>query len=279
MTALAPTFLACSVRGCARPLARSDATYRCERGHSFDTARSGYLNLIQPQDRRSLEAGDARETVAGRRALLDGGFGTALQGALIEAVGSLALRRGARVVDLGCGDGHFLAAVCAHAGFIGCGIDLSAHAVDSAARRHPDHVWIAANADRRLPLVDGAFNLALSIEGRRPRDELARVLAPTGPLLVALPGANDLVELREAVFGETCAMDGVARVEAELAPRFRLLARRTVQQTRELDRTALARLAAATYRWARHREQEALARLDRLSVTTAHDVLVFAIRG
>lgn len=275
MNASAPTFLACTVRGCAKPLARSGAAWRCEGGHSFDTARSGYLNLIQPQDRRSLDAGDARETVVARRALLDGGFGTALRDALIESVDSQALATGARVVDLGCGEGHYLGALCAHGEFVGCGIDLSAHAVDHAARRHRGLVWIAANADRRLPLLDGAFELALSIDGRRPREELARVLTPNGRLVVAIPAANDLIELRGAVLGEARAAEGVARVEAELAPQFRLLARRTAEQTRELDRTALAQLAAATYRCARRREQQALARLERLALTTAHDVLVF----
>ncbi|MFM7296933.1 MAG: putative RNA methyltransferase, partial [Planctomycetota bacterium] len=70
MSAFVPP-LACSVRDCALPLRRESRRFVCERGHSFDIARSGYLSLLQPQDRRSLEAGDARETVDARRALLD----------------------------------------------------------------------------------------------------------------------------------------------------------------------------------------------------------------
>jgi len=279
MSDSASSLLACSVRGCGKPLTCSAATWRCDGGHSFDTARSGYLNLIQPQDRRSLDAGDRRETVAARRALLDSGFGTALGEALFDALASLSLPCGARALDLGCGDGHYLAALCARAGLEGCGIDLSVPAVDAAARRHPEILWVAANADRRLPLLGGAFDLALSIDGRRPCDELARVLKPGGHLVVAIPGANDLIELRGAVLAQAHTDDRVPRVEADLAPHFRLIKRQTVEQTRNLDRTALSQLAATTYRCARRREQEVFARLDDLSVTTAHDVLVFVSDG
>jgi len=271
-----PTFLACSVRGCALPLEQSGETWACANGHAFDLARSGYLNLIQPQDRRSLQAGDSRATVAARRSLLDRGFGAALRQALLEVVATLQLPATAKVVDLGCGEGHFLAAICTHAEISGCGIDLSAPAVESASRRHPDLMWIAANADRTLPLRDGSFALALSTDGRRPTQELARVLAPDGHLLVAIPAADDLVELRQAVLQEVHADDRVARVAAALSPEFRLLSRRTVQQSHDLDQDSLAQLAAATYRCARRREQEALAKLKRLAVTTAHDVLLFA---
>ena len=275
MNASPPPALPCSVRNCAKPLTRAEKTWYCESGHTFDIARSGYLNLIQPQDRRSLNAGDGRETVAARRALLDSGFGTALRAALLETIDSLALAPALQAVDLGCGEGYFLAELCAQTGFQGCGIDLSAHAVESAARRFPQHLWIAANADRRLPLLDSAWDLVLSIDGRRPRDEIARVLRPDGLLLVAIPAANDLIELRGAVLAEVLLTDQVAKAEAALAPHFQLRARRTVQQTRELDRVGLAQLAAATYRCARRREMQALASLEQLTVTTAHEVLVF----
>lgn len=272
----ARTVLACSVRGCGSPLVREESSWRCEHGHSFDIARSGYLNLLQPQDRRSLAAGDSRETVAARRSLLDNGFGSALREELMGIVEGLGQPRGARVLDLGCGDGHFLAAICESGGFAGWGVDLSAHAVESAARRHTGLAWIAANADRKLPFVDGAFDLVLSVDGRRPRDEIVRVLAPGGHVLVAVPAANDLIELRGSVLGEAHEITGAQRVEAEFAPLLRLVAQREVEQSRQLDRVQLAQLAAATYRCARRSEQERLARIESLAVTTSHSVLQFA---
>ena len=63
--------LLCPVRECHLPLVREDRRVFCPRAHSFDVARSGYLNLLQPQDRRSKQPGDTTEAVAARRRLHD----------------------------------------------------------------------------------------------------------------------------------------------------------------------------------------------------------------
>lgn len=241
-------------------------------------ARSGYVSLLQPQDRRSLDAGDSRETAAARRELLDSGFGNALRAALLELAAELGLPQPGFAADLGCGDGHFLAALAARTGLHGIGLDLSPHAVERCAKRHPALTWVVANADRRLPLCDASLALALSIDGRRPRDELARVLAPNGALLVAVPAADDLAELRGAVLGEVHDASRVERVVSELSPSFVLAAQRAARARVRLDRRRLECLAAATYRCARAREREALARIDALEVTTSHDVLAFRLQ-
>lgn len=267
--------LACSVRACGLRLEPTERSWRCKRGHSFDVARSGYVSLLQPQDRRSLAAGDSRETAQARRELLDFGFGAVLENALVELADELEFAASGFALDLGCGDGRYLSAISARAALHGIGIDLSAHAIELCARRHPTLTWVVANADRRLPLLDGSVALALSIDGRRPRDEFARVLAPDGALLIAVPAADDLAELRGAVLGEIHDEPRAARVAAELAPHFELATQRTATARRTLDRRHLERLAAATYRCARTREREALAAIAELEVTTSHDVLLF----
>jgi len=271
--------LACSVRDCALSLRRESRRFLCERGHSFDIARSGYLSLLQPQDRRSLEAGDARETVDARRALLDADFGAALRDELVSLARSLELSAGAVALDLGCGDGHFLAATCAALAWNGLGIDLSPHAVERCARRHPQCAWIAANADRRLPVQDASIDVALSIDGRRPASELARVLREHGAVVIAVPAADDLVELRTNVLGEDRGASRVPAVERELAENFVLVEARTARARLQLNRASLERLAHATYRWQRERERERFATLDCLEVTTSHDLLLFRRRA
>lgn len=267
--------LACTVRACGLALERHEQLWRCERGHSFDVARSGYVSLLQPQDRRSLDAGDSRETAHARRELLDAGFGAVLEQTLVEFAGALEAAPTGFVADLGCGEGRYLSAVAARTGLHGVGVDLSPHAIELCARRHPQHTWVVANADRRLPLLDGAVALVLSIDGRRPRDEFERVLARDGALLVAVPAADDLAELRGAVLGEIRDEPRVARVAAELAPHFELADQRSARARLTLERSDLERLAAATYRCARTREREMLASIAQLEVTTSHDLLLF----
>ncbi len=272
--------LACTVRGCGSPLERGNpSAFTCARGHAFDVARSGYVNLLQPQDRRSKQPGDSPEAVFARRQLLDAGFGRALTTALIECVERADVRTDAACADLGCGEGTHLAALVEHFRLEGFGVDLSAHAVEAAAKRHGDITWIVANADRTLPFLDVSLALVVSIDGRRNTPEIARVLAPGGAYVVAVPAADDLAELREAVLGAADAPDRVASVLKETEGRFDLVERTIARETRHFSANELALLAVSTYRCGRARERDKLATVGELDVTTSHQVLRFQRRA
>jgi SAM-dependent methyltransferase len=120
--------------------------------------------------------------------LLDAGIGRTFITDLVRCLTSLSLPVNGSVADLGAGTGDALAAcVAAERTVAGIGIDLSTAAARHASRRFPDLTWVVANADRRLPLIDGRVSLFLSLHGRRNPAECARALAPTGFLLVAVP--------------------------------------------------------------------------------------------
>jgi 23S rRNA (guanine745-N1)-methyltransferase len=261
------------VRGCEHALERDGRAFRCASGHAFDVARAGYVNLLQPQDRRSLAAGDAKETVRARVRLRERGLGTAVDSAIVELLGDR--HPDGTVVDLGAGTGDHLARLLGSTHRRGLGFDLSAGAVETAARRHPDAAWCVANCDRALPLRSASVDVVLSIDARRPRDEIARVLCTGGDVLVAVPGAGDLRELRAATLEDARDLPGLARVEAEFAGVFTLVERRRTIEVLELDAAGLADLALATYRNARRREDERLAEIATLSVTIEHEIGLF----
>src|SRR5271167_3437653 len=126
--------LLCPVRDCHQPLQREERRWVCARGHSFDIARSGYINLLQPQDRRSKHPGDTAAAVAARRRLHDRG----VTGPLLRAIAEMLAGSADDVVlDAGCGDGFYLASLAQETGFDAHGVDISTHAVDAAARRYP----------------------------------------------------------------------------------------------------------------------------------------------
>src|ERR1700730_6415235 len=137
--------LLCSVAGCRRPLTRSPRGLACPRGHSFDVARRGYVNLLQPRDRRSSQPGDAPATVSARLRLAALGFETPLTDAIASL---LPLGAGDALLDVGCGGGHLLAAIAARFGAAGYGLDISVPAIEAAARLHPELPWVVAKADR-----------------------------------------------------------------------------------------------------------------------------------
>lgn len=271
--------LSCTVRTCGKPLARRTRAWVCAAGHSYDIARSGYVNLLQPQDRRSRTAGDSKAAVAARAALFAAGAGSTVIDAVAQRALALSLTPQAVVVDLGSGSGDALGAVARACPISGVGIDLSTAAAEHAAKRFPGLTWVVANADRRVPILDRRADLVLSLHGRRNPAECARILGPSGHLLVAVPAPDDLIELRTVVQGEGVARDRTPGVMAEHEPLFTLADRVTVRETHHLERAGLIDLLRATYRGERASAAARVEALARLTVTLASELLVFRVRG
>jgi 23S rRNA (guanine745-N1)-methyltransferase len=242
--------LLCTVRTCHLPLAREPRRVICPSGHAFDIARSGYINLLQPQEKRSRAPGDTPEAVAARRRFLDRGHAAPLLDAIRALVGDPE-----NILDAGCGEGYYLGSLGR-----GCGVDISTAAVDLAARRYPQCEWVVANADRFVPYADASFDVVLSITGRMNANEFRRVIREDGRLLVAVAAPDDLGELR----GRT----GRDRVERTIAafPNFEPVHRERVTTVAELSAQDAADILRATYR-----PRDAAPR----SVTLSLDLLLF----
>jgi 23S rRNA (guanine745-N1)-methyltransferase len=244
----------------------------CARAHSFDVARRGYVNLLLPQDRRSRQPGDSPATVTARLRLAAAGYETPLT----EAITSLlALGTGDPVLDVGCGDGHHLAAIAARFGAAGFGLDISVPAIEAAARLHPELHWVVANADRFLPYPDASFQLVASITAQRNPKEFRRVLADEGTLLLVVPAPDDLIEVRELVLGEGVTRDRVDKAIETFAPLFVLDRYERIRHTVHLDPASVRDVMVGTYRAGRASRQARLAAVPDLDVTLRRDVLLF----
>ncbi|HVW84198.1 MAG TPA: methyltransferase domain-containing protein [Bryobacteraceae bacterium] len=255
--------LICPVRECRLALLRRERHLDCARGHSFDVARSGYINLLQPQDRRSREPGDTADAVAARRRLHDLG----VTGPLLDGIGQL-LSPSTRdtVLDAGCGEGFYLGSLSRAIGFDAHGVDISAPAIDAAARRYPECEWIVANADRFIPYADRSFSIVQSITARMNPDEFRRVLRDDGRLLIALAAPDDLIELRGA------GRDRAARTIETFAPHFTLTAQHRMTTAADLSAAAVQDVLLSIYRPMGSRPAEAA------RVTFSLDLLLFRPR-
>lgn len=242
-------------------LVRDGRRFVCERGHSFDVARSGYVNLLQPQERRAKVPGDAVEAVAARRRLHDRGVTGPLLAGLREA-----LRASAEdvVLDAGCGEGFYLGSLAETAGFEGHGIDISTRAIDMAARRYPGGQWVVANADRMIPYADASFSVVMSITARMNPGEFRRVLRDDGRLVVAVPAPDDLIELRGAG-----RQDRVTRTIETFTPAFELIAQTNIKTEASLDAEAVRDVLVSIYR------PMGSAAAEAMRVTLSLDVLIF----
>jgi 23S rRNA (guanine745-N1)-methyltransferase len=186
-------FLRCPV--CRDGVAVHGGSLCCDRGHSFDVARQGYVNLTGGRPGPGTD--DTAAMVAARERFLGHGHYRPIAVQLHDA----AEASGAGlVVDLAGGTGYYLGTVLdglphTH----GLCVDLSVPALRRAARAHPRAAAIAADVWRDLPIRDQAADLVLSVFGPRNPAEIARVLAPGGALVVVTPGPDHLRELREPV--------------------------------------------------------------------------------
>jgi 23S rRNA (guanine745-N1)-methyltransferase len=186
---------------CAGALSRSGGSVTCANGHAFDVARSGYLSLL-PGDAK-LGSADTAEMVASRAAFLAAGhfepLAEVVAGEAERALGGQAERPPTGcVLDLGAGTGWYLARVLDRLpGRVGLALDLSKHALRRAARAHPQIAAVACDAWRPLPVRDSVAELVLSVFAPRNGPEIARVLRPSGALLVVTPTGRHLGELIE----------------------------------------------------------------------------------
>lgn len=189
---------------CGMPLMREPKRYLCENGHSFDRAKSGYVNLLRRQSSRVR--GDDPAMVAARREFLDAGYYMPL----LEGLKEILLRYRPEVLaDIGCGEGWYscqLVSALHQNGVdtVFSGFDISADALRYAANRMKrmgvsDMDWAVASINH-LPLADGSCDALLSIFAPVEADEFARILKPDGILVRAIPLERHLWQLKEAVY-------------------------------------------------------------------------------
>jgi 23S rRNA (guanine745-N1)-methyltransferase len=216
---------------CGEPLDAVPGGLRCPRGHSFDAARQGYVNLSAG---RSPHAGDTAEMVAARTEFLAAGHYDFISAALAGA--ARAAYHGGLVLDAGAGTGWHLAAVLdALPAAPGLALDVSKPALRRAARAHPRAGAALCDTWTRLPVADGSAGVVLDVFAPRNGPEFRRVLRPGGVLLVVTPAADHLHELVERLSLLQVDPDKAERVAASLEGHFALAEETALTRTLTLS--------------------------------------------
>ena len=184
---------------CGNILTKLDKSYRCEKGHSFDIARQGHVNLLPVQNKRSLNPGDTAQQVVSRRAFLDGGFYEPIRQALCD----LAKDHGCQgpILDVGCGEGYYSAGLSEALKAELLGLDISKEAVRYAAGRYKAATWICASA-ARLPVKDGSVGLLTSLFALTMAEEFHRALCADGAFIQVLAAEDHLLGLKNIIYPE-----------------------------------------------------------------------------
>ncbi len=203
---------------CGHSLMRTDKQFQCESNHQFDVAKQGYVNLLQPQHKKSKQPGDSPEMVEARYRFLDEGYYEPISDKLNELILKNLLSKhktnsSYKVTDAGSGEGYYTQRLerClntttrseTHLNKVEClefiGFDISQRAVKASCRRSKSIQWVTATSSH-IPVASNSQDAVLSLFSRIVPDEFSRILKQDGILYVASTGPNHLVELRKKLY-------------------------------------------------------------------------------
>ena len=186
---------------CKRQLFRQASSYVCAAGHSFDISRQGYVNLLSRPG--GDNHGDNREMIRARRDFLLSGAYEFLSDGVNQLLFS-ALPEEGTFLDAGCGEGYYTgraAAAFAEKKLSVTGVDISKDALRYAARRIPDGEFAVASL-YDLPITEKTVSCVLLMFAPFCREELLRILVPGGHLIMAIPGEDHLLGMKEILYRE-----------------------------------------------------------------------------
>ena len=180
---------------CGGDLRQNGASLICSNGHTANIARQGYVSLLGSHS--GTHTADLAEMLAARDRVLGAGLFRPVADAIQKEIGSANLDEveGA-VVDLGAGTGWYLAGVLEELpGRIGLGVDNSKFAARRVAKVHPRAGAIVADIWDEVPVRSGAAALIINVFSPRNGDEIERIRADGGRLIVVTPTQDHLKEL------------------------------------------------------------------------------------
>lgn len=172
---------------CHGPLAKVGNSLCCEKRHTYDMAKQGYVNLLLKKPDTLYED---RALFEARRNVYRAGFFDPLLEALRAEAPYGAL------LDAGCGEGSLLGALMESAEKA-CGLDIAKPAILMAAKAFRNIAWCVGDLCN-IPLGNASVDTVLNILTPANYQEFLRVLKPGGRLLKVMPGPDHLLEIRMA---------------------------------------------------------------------------------
>jgi 23S rRNA (guanine745-N1)-methyltransferase len=284
------TVLACPVCGEALALGATAAT--CSNAHTFDRARSGYLNLLLSNKKQSAEPGDSLAMLQSRRVFLRGGFYDEMSSAANAAVVEiLAGRTGAgsndvvQLADIGCGEGFFTARLkqalekAMSPAPVCYGVDISRPGVRMATAYDREIHWIVASL-HRSPFLPQSLDVVLAMFAPINAADVRRIVRADGALVTVTPGPDHLDALRAVLYADVQAHSPTPALMAG-DTRFTPSGATHVRYSITVDSTAqiMNLLAMTPYYWNISRKtRDRVQALSRLELTVDAYVNVFRPR-
>lgn len=176
---------------CQFPLFYMMTTLQCKNRHSFDIAKTGYVNLA-PQAKPSNKYDKA--SFRHRQTILDKGYYQHIYDAILQLVERYNLKI---LLDVGCGEGYYARNLAKDTSAKLLAFDLSKDSILQASKLEKSKQvnWFVGDLTQ-LPVKTEAIDGILDIFSPAHYDEFRRVLKKEGYVIKVLPGLKHLVEFR-----------------------------------------------------------------------------------
>ncbi|GAY74704.1 ribosomal RNA large subunit methyltransferase A [Sporolactobacillus inulinus] len=173
----------CPLCGEAFTLVNEQRSLRCPHAHTFDIAKQGYVNLLTKAVHTHY---DKQLFEARRRIIVGHQFFNPLMERIVNDIDkqmSSNMAQQSTILDLGCGEGSHLAAICdalsqqTSKQITGCGIDLAKPGIQLSAKHYPNQIWFVGDL-AQPPYQNTAFNFCLIFCRHQTMMHLIRYLNP-----------------------------------------------------------------------------------------------------
>lgn len=256
---------------CGENLLNMEKLLKCPRNHCFDRARSGYVNLLPVKQKHAKLPGDNPDMIRARRDFLSKNYYQNLQEMLFETVKKYFPANGV-ILDAGCGEGYYTSKISQLTEHC-FGIDISKSATDFASRSDKFTNY-AVGSVFHLPVQDNSCDMLISVFAPYCGNEFLRVLKSGAYLIMVIPSAKHLWELKQAVY-EKPYENQVKDYQLE---HFDFCEKISVETMISLDNAQdirnLFQMTPYAYRTGAT-ERERLQNLKSLQVQTAFEILVY----
>ena len=178
---------------CGEKLILSDKTMGCGKGHSFDVAKKGYVNLLRSSKNGDL-IGDDKISARMRRDFLNKGY----YAPLMEELCRIFADKKGNVLDICCGEGYYTSALGNNPNLRVFGFDIAREMVRLAAKRGRGTYFVANMAN--IPIAEGSMDYCIHLFAPFNEAAFAKVLKDGGRLYTVIPGRFHLWGLKQAVY-------------------------------------------------------------------------------
>lgn len=185
---------------CGNKLKELEKGAVCKNGHSFDKAKSGYINLL-PNNLPAGNHGDNKLMIRARHDFLEKGYYAPLRDELCRIIGKHTSSCPV-IIDAGCGEGWYTKGIFDYltdAEILA--VDISKDAMKIAAKREKQ-IKCAAASVFHMPIEDECAHICLSVFSPLCEAEFHRVLRKDGYFIYVIPAENHLWSLKKAVYDE-----------------------------------------------------------------------------